>query len=183
METPTDMAEATSVYDQLEDDQWTREDRAGETPAVAEVIETDVSPEATPDDGGTTIPVDVPAESDVYVSMDAVGELENGDGVVGSSAQFNSDATNDGRTSDGIGTEFGPWGREYIVVNTDSVGAPRPEATSSIRSHPWSAIVRPDGQTAAGVERIAGREAELQLLHDQYYVPASDGGLVWVCVT
>jgi hypothetical protein len=38
--------------------------------------------------------------------------------------------------------------------------------------------VRPDGQTAAGVERIAGREAELQRLHERYYVPACDGGLV-----
>jgi hypothetical protein len=62
----------------------------------------------THDEGWTTIPVDAPAASDVYVSMDVVGELENSDVVVGSSAQFNSDATNDGRTSDGIGTEFGP---------------------------------------------------------------------------
>jgi hypothetical protein len=88
METPSDTAEATSVYDQLEDDQWTREDGPSETPAVADVIETDGSPEATPDEGGTTIPVDAPAGSDVYVSMDVVGELENGDVVVGSSAQF-----------------------------------------------------------------------------------------------
>ena len=83
METPTDMAEATSVYDQLEDDQWTRKDGAGEMPAVAEGIVTDALPEATPNDGGTTIPVDAPAGLDVYVSMDAVGELENGDVVVG----------------------------------------------------------------------------------------------------
>ena len=178
METSSDTAEATSVYDQLEDDQWTRADGAGETPAVAEVIETDGSPAATPDDGGTTIPVEAPAGSAVSVSMDVVGELENGDVVVGSSAQFNGDVTNDGRTSDGIGTEFGPWGCEYVVVNTDSGGAPRPEATSSIRSHPWSAIVRPDGQTAAGVERIAGREAELKRIHERYYVPACDAGLV-----
>jgi hypothetical protein len=107
-----------------------------------------------------------------------VDELEKCDVVVESSAQFNGDATNDGRTSDGIGTEFGPWGREYVVVNPDSVGAPRPEATSSIRSNPWSAIVRPDGQTAGGVERIAGREAELKRLHERYYVPAYDGGLI-----
>jgi len=93
METPTETAETSSVYDQLEDDQWTRGDGAGETPAVADVIETDASPEATPDDGGTTIPVDAPAASDVSVSMDVVGELENGDVVVGSSAQFNGDAT------------------------------------------------------------------------------------------
>jgi hypothetical protein len=38
--------------------------------------------------------------------------------------------------------------------------------------------VRPDGQTAAGVERIAGREAELERIHERYYVPACDGGLI-----
>jgi hypothetical protein len=179
METQREADEATSVYNQLDDGQWTREDGA-ETPAVADVIETTESGggRATPEDGGTIIPVESPAASDVYVSMDAVGELETGDVVVGSSAQFNGDATNDGRTSDGIGTEFGPWGREYIVVNTESVGAPRPEATSCIPTNPWSAIVRPDGQTAAGVERIAGREAELNRLHERYYVPACDGGLI-----
>jgi len=93
METLSEMAAATSVYDQLEDDQWMRAEGAGETPAVADVIETDASPEATPDEGGTTIPVNAPAGSAVYVSMDVVGELENGDVVVGSSAQFNGDAT------------------------------------------------------------------------------------------
>ena len=178
METMNTNDESSTVYDQLEDDQWTREDGPSETPAVAEVIETDASPEATPEEGGTTIPVEAPTGSDVYVPMDAVGELENGDVVVGSSTQFNGDATNDGRTSPGIGTEFGPWGREYIVVNTESVGAPRPEATSSIQSNPWSAIVRPDGQTGAGAERIAAREAELTRIHERYYIPACNGGVI-----
>lgn len=175
-----------SVYNDLEDDQWSRTGRP-ETPAVADVME--VPPvdsdsaagdgeRGTPEAGGTRIPVDSPAASDVYVPMETIGELETGDVVVASSAQFNGDATNDGKTSAGIGTEFGPWGREYIVVNTDSVGAPRPEATSSIRGDSWSALERPDGQTRAGVERIAAREAELKRLHERYYVPATDGGLI-----
>lgn len=173
-----------SVYNSLDDEQWQRDDRP-ETPAVADVLEVpadtsgdDAGERATPDDGGTRIPVDSPAASDVYVPMETIGELENGDVVVASSAQFNGDATNDGKTSTGIGTEFGPWGREYIVVNTDSVGAPRPEATSSIRGDTWSALERPDGQTRAGVERIAAREAELKRIHERYYVPATNGGLI-----
>jgi len=155
------MSEET--YSDVDAAQWNQspakqtESEGDETPDEEPLV-TETDDEMAPEEGGTIVQAETPSGTDVSVQMDAVGRTETGDIVVGSAGQMNGGAANDGKTEDGIGQEFGVWGDEFIHVDDGYV------------------LPRPDGQTAMGVQRIAGREKELHDIHQRYYVPATDGG-------
>jgi hypothetical protein len=149
------------TYANVDESQWNKkpaQSEAAETNTDAEPMVTEASDEMTPDEGGTIVQAETPQGTDVTVQMNATGRTERGDIVVRSAGQMNAGAANDGKTEDGIGQEFGVWGQEFVAIDDTYV------------------LPRPDGQTKAGVERIAAREGELRDIHQRFYVPATEGG-------
>ncbi|MFT4882976.1 MAG: hypothetical protein ACI8U4_000474 [Natronomonas sp.] len=150
------------TYANVDESQWNqtpaRKVGADDTQADEEPMVTDADDEMAPDEGGTIVQAETPAGADVSVQMNATGRTERGDIVVRSAGQMNAGAANDGKTEDGIGQEFGVWGDEFVHIDDTYV------------------LPRPDGQTKAGVERIAGREGELRDIHKKFYLPATEGG-------
>lgn len=158
------------IYAEMDEQQWNQspatqsaDDRLADEPLAVADDEREPEPEAeaTPEEGGTIVQAETPQGTDVAVALETVGRTETGDVVVGSAAALNSGAANDAKTEDGIGQEFGVWGegaKEYIHIKQGHV------------------LPVPDGSSKVGIERIAGRERELQDIHDRYYGAATEGG-------
>lgn len=162
--------ETNAVYNDLDDEQWDNPSRASaeattavsdqseaETTAAADDIPADAEPMHEQADHGVVIQSTTTETSAVADSLEQCGyKPSTGEPIVANVAAHNGSASLDARTDDGLGQEFGVWGKEFIATGEDSV------------------MPRPSGSGLAAAERMAGEKAELDAIndiHDRFAIP------------
>jgi len=160
-----------AVYNGLDDDQWRKPSRASadepnadsdrlsaDSDALADAdIPADADPMHEQADHGVVIQSKTTETSAVADSLEQCGyKPSTGEPIVANVAAHNGSAALDARTDDGLGQEFGVWGKEFIATGKDSV------------------MPRPSGSGLAAAERMAGEKAELDRIndiHDRFNIP------------
>lgn len=158
------MSEHNNVYDSIEADQWNEAGLAARSPEDDSMFRD--SPhaqrgESLDDAHGAEAGFEAPEGGQTSVAGDVIGETKDGQPVVASSAGMNAAAANDGKTSVGIGAEFGVWAEIGNTTQTWRLLQNRDAGMTIIGEDGQVAIDIPSHMTLAAAERSLALEEEL----------------------
>ncbi|SEM04225.1 hypothetical protein [Haloferax larsenii] len=158
------MSDNNNVYDSIEAEQWNEAGLAARSPDDERMFrdsphaEFDVDLE---DAHGADAGFETPEGGQTSVAGDVIGETKDGQPVVASSAGMNSDAANDGKTSVGIGAEFGAWAEVGNTTQTWRLLQNRNSDMTMYDEQGELTIDIPSHMTLADAERSLALEEEL----------------------
>lgn len=161
----TGAQDATNPYDTLDDDQWRRRadadaatpsSRTESEPTKPDDVPADAEPVGAQADHAVVLETSTTDSDSVGDALEQTGfKPQTGEPIVANVSGQNGSAALDAQTEDGLGQEFGVWGREFIATGSNSV------------------MPRPAGSGLAAAERMAGEQKELDRInnvHDRFNI-------------